>query len=159
MLHLAQVENNQSSGEVELTLLARKNSEHTWAVIKPESIPLTDSKPLHEGLLILVELSDNYEILNIQPANDWVLDLVQQYLTLGVTPTSLQEEVERAEQWRQDLTLQSQDLTRRNLEMEARREQLQALEDELKLEKQKLEQLQKELESDEDESEDESEEN
>jgi uncharacterized protein (DUF3084 family) len=70
-----------------------------------------------------------------------VLDLVQQYLSVGVTPTFLQEEAERTEQWRQDLTLQSQDLTRRHLEMEARREQIQTLEEDLKREKQQLEAL------------------
>jgi predicted RNase H-like nuclease (RuvC/YqgF family) len=69
------------------------------------------------------------------------LDLVEQYLSAGVTPTFLQEEAERTEQWRQDLTLQSQDLTRRHLEMEARREQIQTLEEDLKREKQQLEAL------------------
>ncbi|HEY9612489.1 hypothetical protein [Allocoleopsis sp.] len=147
MLHLAQVQHNESAGGVELQLLARQNSEHTWAVINPESIPLTNSKPLNEGSLILVELSENHEIVSIQPAKDWVLDLVEKYLTIEVNPTFLQEEAERVEQWRQDLTLQSQDLTRRNLELEARREQLQTLEEELKEEKQKLEQRNKESES------------
>lgn len=145
MLHLAQVQPNESAGGVELQLLARHNPEHTWAVINPETIPLNNNKSLHEGLLILVDLSENYEILSIQPAKDWVLDLVQKYLTIEVNPTFLQEEAERVEQWRQDLTLQSQDLTRRNLELEARREQLQTLEEELKQEKQQLEQSQQQL--------------
>ncbi|HEY9668400.1 MAG TPA: hypothetical protein V6C91_16445 [Coleofasciculaceae cyanobacterium] len=146
MLHLAQVQHSENVGGVELKLLARQQSEHTWALIQPESVPLNNNNSLNEGLLLLVDLSENHEILNIQQAKDWVLELVQKYLTIGVTPTFLQEEVERAEQWRQDLTLQSQDLTRRNLELEARREQLQALEEELKPEKQKLEQRNQELE-------------
>lgn len=149
MLHLAQVQHSESAGGVELMLLARQNSENTWAVINPESIPLTNSKPLNEGLLILVDLSDNQEIVSIQQAKDWVLDMVQKYLTIGVTPTFLQEEAERSEQWRQDLTLQSQDLTRRNLELEARREQLQSLEEELKQEKEELEKRKKDMDSDE----------
>jgi flagellar motility protein MotE (MotC chaperone) len=145
MLHLAQVQNNDSAGGVELQLLARQNPEHTWAVINPESIPLTNNKSLNEGLLILVDLSENHEILSIHQAKDWVLDFVQKYLTIEVSPTFLQEEAERVEQWRQDLTLQSQDLTRRNLELEARREQLQTLEEELKQEKQQLQVLEEEL--------------
>ena len=145
MLHLAQVQNNDSAGGVELQLLARQNPEHTWAVINPESIPLTNSKSLNEGLLILVDLSENREILSIHQAKDWVLDFVQKYLTIEVSPTFLQEEAERVEQWRQDLTLQSQDLTRRNLELDARREQLQTLEEELKQEKQQLQVLEEEL--------------
>jgi hypothetical protein len=147
MLHLAQVQSNESAGGVELQLLARHNPEHTWAVINPETIPLSNSKSLNEGSLILVDLSENYEILSIQQAKDWVLDLVQKYLTIEVNPTFLQEEAERVEQWRQDLTLQSQDLTRRNLELEARREQLQTLEEELKQEKQLLEEEKRKLDA------------
>jgi hypothetical protein len=139
MLHLAQVQNNESVGQVELRLLARQQSENSWAVISPEDIPLTDTNSLSEGLLVLVELSENQEIQSVQPAKDWVLDLVQKYLSIGITPAFLQEEAERTEQWRQDLTLQSQDLTRRHLEMEARREQIQTLEEDLKREKQQLE--------------------
>jgi hypothetical protein len=132
MLHLAQVQNNENGGGVELRLLARKHSENSWAVINPESVSYTNGSFLQEGVLVLVELSDKREVLSIQNAKDWVLDLVQQYLTVGVSPSFLKQEAERAEQWRQKLTLDSQDLTRRHLEMEARREQIQTLEEDLK---------------------------
>src|SRR4028118_286508 len=154
MLHLAQVQNNESVGGVELQLLARQQSENSWAVINkinPESIPLPKTDPLSVGLLVLVELSDTQEVLSIQHATDWVFDFVQKYLTTGVTPTFLQEEAERTEQWRQDLTLQSQDLTRRHLEMEARREQIQTLEKDLKREKQELEVMAAQLKTKEEE--------
>ncbi|NES24076.1 MAG: hypothetical protein F6K41_35485, partial [Symploca sp. SIO3E6] len=85
------------------------------------------------------------EILNIQPAQDWVLTLVDQYLSTGVTPTFLREEAERTEQWRQDLTLQSQNLTRQRLEMEARRERIETLEEELKQKEKELEEKAKKL--------------
>jgi hypothetical protein len=52
-----------------------------------------------------------------------------------MTPELLQQEVERAEHWRQSLTLQNQDLARRSLELEARREQIQSLEESMKKEK------------------------
>lgn len=132
MLHLAQVQNKENGGGVELRLLARQHSENSWAVINPENVPYTNSNSLHEDALVLVDLSDKREVLSIQNAKDWVLDLVQQYLTIGVSPNFLKEEAERAEQWRQKLTLDSQDLTRRHLEMEARREQIQTLEEDLK---------------------------
>jgi hypothetical protein len=125
------VQNNESGSGVELRLLARQHSENSWAVINPETIQITDTDFQNEGVLVLVELSDNREVLNIQNAKDWVLDVVQKYLTTGVSPDFLEEEARRTEQWRQDLTLQSQDLTRRYLEMEARREQIQALEEDL----------------------------
>jgi polyhydroxyalkanoate synthesis regulator phasin len=131
MLHLAQVQNKENGGGVELRLLARQHSENSWAVINPENVAYTNGNSLHEDALVLVDLSDKREVLSIQNAKDWVLDLVQQYLTIGVSPNFLKEEAERAEQWRQKLTLDSQDLTRRHLEMEARREQIQTLEEEL----------------------------
>ncbi|HEY9728811.1 MAG TPA: hypothetical protein V6D50_20365 [Chroococcales cyanobacterium] len=131
MLHLAQVQNKENGGGVELRLLARQHSENSWAVINPENVVYTNGNSLHEDALVLVDLSDKREVLSIQNAKDWVLDLVQQYLTIGVSPNFLKEEAERAEQWRQKLTLDSQDLTRRHLEMEARREQIQTLEEEL----------------------------
>lgn len=132
MLHLAQVQNKENGGGVELRLLARQHSENSWAVINPDNVPYTNSNSLQEGMLVLIELSDQREVLSVQNAKDWVLDLVQQYLTIGVSPNFLKEEAERAEQWRQKLTLESQDLTRRHLEMEARREQIQTLEEDLK---------------------------
>lgn len=132
MLHLAQVQNKENGGGVELRLLARQHSENSWAVINPDNVPYTNVNSLQEGMLVLIELSDQREVLSVQNAKDWVLDLVQQYLTIGVSPNFLKEEAERAEQWRQKLTLDSQDLTRRHLEMEARREQIQTLEEDLK---------------------------
>lgn len=151
MLHLAQVQNNDSGEGVELRLLARQQSENSWVVINSESVPLTNTNFLNEGWLVLVELSDNQEVLKIQDAKDWVLDVVQKYLTNGVTPTFLREEAERTEQWRQDLTLQSQDMTRRHLEMEARREQIQTLEEDLKRDKQQLDEKAEQLKAKEEE--------
>lgn len=149
MLHLAQVKKNESSGGVELQLLASQWEENIWSVIDPRDIPLANengkaSVVLTEnlvGILVLVELSDQDQVLSLQPAKDWVLGIVQKYLKGIISPNFLQEELERVEQWRQDLTLQSQDLTRRNLEMEARREQIQELEENLKREKKQLESM------------------
>ena len=63
------------------------------------------------------------------------MELIQNYLTTGISPEFLRQEAERAEDWRQNLTLQNQDLARRTLELEARREQIQALEEALKRDK------------------------
>lgn len=153
MLHLAQVEKNDFSGEVELRLLARQQAEYTWAVIAPEddfsvvqSIDNTASHLyLNQGLLVLVELSETNQVLSIREAKDWVLDMVRQYLVLGVTPEFLQREAERAEEWRQDLTLQSQELARRLMEMEARQEQIQHLEEDLKRQKKDIEKMAEEV--------------
>ncbi|NEO29918.1 MAG: hypothetical protein F6K36_05595 [Symploca sp. SIO3C6] len=145
MLYLAQVKLNESVRNeknvqaLELRLLAIQQSEHCWAVIEPERIPLDNTESLVADSLVLAEISDDRKILNLENVKDWVLDVVKEYLTIGVSPSFLQQEAERTEQWRQELTLQSQDLTRRHLEMEARREQIQTLEDKLKQEKEQLE--------------------
>lgn len=140
MLHLAQVQKQELSGKLGLRLLARQEAEYAWVVMAEEVvIPVAEvilgvrvALTLSEGLLILVELSSTGELESIQDPTYWVLDLVKTYLTSGITPVFLQQEVERTEKWRQSLTLQNQDLARRSLELEARREQIQALEESLR---------------------------
>jgi len=133
MLHLAQLQQNQISRDPELRILATQESGGSWSLITKEQIlPSPHSKGLSDGLLVLVETNDQEEITNIQSAKNWVLDFVEKYLTLGITPSFIEQESERIEEWRQDLTLQTQDLGRRQWEMESRREQIQALEEEIK---------------------------
>ncbi|CDN16677.1 FIG00876815: hypothetical protein [Richelia intracellularis] len=96
----------------------------------PQPIPFS----LTENLLVLVELSSTGKIEWVEEATNWVLNLVRTFLTTGITPEILRQEAEKAEKWRQDLTLQSQDLARRSLELEARREQIQSLEENIKRE-------------------------
>ncbi len=136
MLYLAQVHKNEFLDQPQLRLLARQEAENMWGMIPEEAfILLGKGNFLTEDLLVLVELSSTGDIEKLEEATNWVLDLVQTYLTTGITPEFLREEAERAEQWRQNLTLQNQDLARRSLELEARREQIQALEESLKREK------------------------
>ncbi len=137
MLYLAQVHRNQFLNQFQLKLLARQEAENIWATIPEETcILLGKGNTLNEKLLVLVELSSTGEIERIEEATNWILEIVDKYLNSGITPEFLRQEAERAEQWRQDLTLQNQDLARRSLELEARREQIQALEESLMREKQ-----------------------
>ncbi|OWY67172.1 hypothetical protein B7486_32965 [cyanobacterium TDX16] len=137
MFYLAQIIKYGISGKLGLKLLASQEAEHTWVLVSDRSAILDvettigDRCPftLAEGLLVLAELSpDCCQVYSLQNAADWVMELVQTYLTSGITPLFLQQEMERAEKWRQTLTLQTQELSRRALEVEARREQIQALE-------------------------------
>ncbi|MEB3338397.1 MAG: hypothetical protein VKJ46_13100 [Leptolyngbyaceae bacterium] len=140
MLHLAQVVKKGALSNADLRLLAYQKAEEIWAVVLEEDALLSTTLPCPgEGALVLVELADTREILQVQESTHWVLALIQAYLTTGITPEFLQKEAERAEQWRQSLTLQSQELSRRALEIEARREQIEALEEKIKQEKQELE--------------------
>lgn len=139
MLHLAQVKHKDPEGKVTLKLLAQQKSEHAWAVLTGEDDRLwIDTDEYGEGCLVLVELSPTRQVQQIYDATHWVLDMIEQYLALGITPADLREEVQRAEQWRQSLTLKNQELGRRMWEVEARREQIQELEENLKQEKQAI---------------------
>ncbi|MBW4665437.1 MAG: DUF2090 domain-containing protein [Chroococcus sp. CMT-3BRIN-NPC107] len=136
MLYLAQVQKQKSPGQLELLLLAHQQSTYKWEVDEQEKIvSLAEAISLQEGVLVLLELSPSGEMQSLQDAASWVLELVKTYLTSGVTPAFLKAETERAEQWRQSMTLQNQDLARRSLEVEARREQIQALEESFKRDK------------------------
>lgn len=143
MLYLAQVQKKEISGEISLQLLACQNSDETWAMLFQETVltlpPDFDRNVLNEGMLVLANIGENSKILHIQTATNWVLELVEKYLTTGFTPDFLQQEAQKAEGWRQSLTLQSQELSRRFIEVEARREQIQNLEAKLQQEKELLE--------------------
>ena len=139
MWHLAQVKTQNPDGKAQLQLLAQQKAEHAWAVLSEETNDLCiEGKSYQEGTLLLVELNASRQIQRVQEATAWILEVIEQYLTIGITPAILQEEVQRAEQWRQSLTLKSQELQRRALEIEARREQIQELEDNLIQEKEQL---------------------
>jgi hypothetical protein len=139
MLYLAQVHKTGFSSQAGLRLLAVQTSETVWDLITDtEGILAAEVNDYGKDLLVLVELSSTRQVLSIRDATAWVLEFVQKFLAMGITPDFLQQETIRAEQWRQSLTLQSQELDRRALELEARREQIQALEEELKQKKQQL---------------------
>ncbi len=140
MLHLAQVHQKSYAGKAGLRLLATQKAENAWTVATEEEFVLsTKASDYGESALVLVELSPTQQILSIQDAKGWVLKLIEDYLVNGITPAFLEQETERAERWRQSLTLQSQELDRRTLELEARREQIQTLEENLKREKKQFE--------------------
>ncbi len=101
--------------------------------------------PFNEQVLLIIKTEGDIEIegdglvVSIVEATDWVLAFVKDYLSQGMTPQDLQDEIERAEQWRQSLTLQSQEVRRRTLETAARRDEIQNLEKRLKLDRETTE--------------------
>jgi hypothetical protein len=146
MLHLAQVQRNLTSGEIQLRLLAYQKSNLLWEKIDLKFINIPEDHQFNERVLLLVDLDQNNKITEVKEATNWVIGLIEQYLTsLILTPDFMKEEAARVEEWRQEIALKNQDLTRRHLEMETQREQLQELADTLKLEQQKLESRKKEL--------------
>jgi predicted RNase H-like nuclease (RuvC/YqgF family) len=145
MIYLAQVQKKGFLGKAGLRLIARQKSEEIWVILSEEEVISSSESQWNEGVFVLVELSANKQVLKVEEATQWIIHLIQKYLTKGITPDFLSEEINQIEQWRQSLTLQSQEVARRTVELEARREQLQLLEEELNREKKKLEKLAAEL--------------
>jgi chromosome segregation ATPase len=142
MQYLAQVQKKESSNEADLLLIARQYSEYGWAVIADqEVVTYSGDRQFGEGVLLLVKLSDTRQVVEANDAKAWLLNIMQAFLSSGITPEFLRDEAERAERWRQEQTLKSQDLDRRALELEARREQIKQLEENLKAEKKQIENL------------------
>ncbi|MEM1367003.1 MAG: hypothetical protein AAGG02_03105 [Cyanobacteria bacterium P01_H01_bin.15] len=139
MLYLAQVSQNTVSAELELELLAQQNAHDCWQICEPEFVNLERAahSDLAAGLLVLVELNHEHQIIQRQPATEFVLGLLRT-LEQGIAAEFLVQEAARLEEWRRTLTVQNLDLTRVRLEIEARREELQALEANLKREQEKL---------------------
>jgi hypothetical protein len=139
MLHLAQVQTNSDSGEKELQVLARQQSENIWEVDNSDVFVLAKESSLGEGVLVLVEMGESRQIISIQEAKDWILSILQQYLTKNAIDSQfIEAEQIKVEQWRQEITAQNLELNRRSLEIETRREQLQELEQALKQDREDL---------------------
>ncbi|MBD2257452.1 hypothetical protein [Pseudanabaena sp. FACHB-2040] len=148
MQYLAKVQKKAFLGGAELLLLAQRQDETAWEVLSSERIVETSNLiAFQEGHLVLVALDGLNQIEQVEDATPWVLTLVEQYLAFGVTPQALEQEIERAERWRQSLTLKSQEVDRRALETAARRDEIQELERKLKLEQEHLEVQRTELEA------------
>jgi len=146
MLYLAQVKIDLNSGEIQLQVLARQESEYVWEVDNSETLPLNKQSSLGAGVLVLVEMDQNQQIVSIQEAKEWVLSILQQYLTKNaINPQFIKTEQSKVEKWRQEITAQNLELNRRALEIETRREQLQELEQELKRDREELDRLRREL--------------
>jgi hypothetical protein len=157
MLYLAQVQKNTTSGEMGMQLLACQTSDDIWQLSKTEILPLAEENNFNEGVFLLVECVDNKQVVSISEAKDLILNLLQlsvakarldsplQTASTRSNPPLLEEEREKIEQWRQEITSQSLELNRRALEIETHREQLQELEQTLKQNSEKLIEEQKQL--------------
>ena len=139
MLHLAQVQKNPTSGNLELQIIASQIDDSVWEVDNSTIIPLTEEISLVESVLVLLEKESDNSITKIQPATDWILSLLQKHFTKNaISPQLVAAEQSKIEEWRQEITVQNLELNRRFLEIETRREQLQELEQSLKQEQEQL---------------------
>jgi hypothetical protein len=134
MLYLAQVTKNPYLNELELQLLVMETNEHLWQKTSG-TLYMENRETLqkfNEGVLVLVEVDENKQILQIDNAKNWMLDVITEFLNEPrLTPEFIQQEEARIEQGRQEITSKNLDLTRRQLELETQREQIQAVESSL----------------------------
>jgi hypothetical protein len=134
MLYLAQVTKNPYLNELELQLLVMETNEHLWQKTSG-TLYMENRETLqkfNEGVLVLLEVDENKQILQIDNAKNWILDIVTEFLSEPrLTPEFIQQEEERIEEGRQEITSKNLDLTRRQLELETQREQIQAVESSL----------------------------
>lgn len=152
MLYLAKVQKNDATNDILLMLLACQKSESLWSLVpssdnEGDLLAVTDRAGCPSEGFVLAEVSENGQIESTQDATPWVLTVIEQYVTKGITPEVLMAEAEQAEEWRQSLTLKSQDVVRRSLEVETRRDQIQELERGLEDKREKLDAKREELES------------
>jgi len=134
MLYLAQVTRNPYLNELELQLLVMETNEHLWQKTSA-TLYMENRETLqqfNEGVLVLLEVDENKQILQIDNAKNWILDIITEFLNEPrLTPEFIQQEEARIEQGRQELTSKNLDLIRRHLELETQREQIQAVESSL----------------------------
>ncbi|MBE9077596.1 hypothetical protein IQ241_09850 [Romeria aff. gracilis LEGE 07310] len=141
MRYLAKIHQKSATGEVLIQLLAHQRAEYLWETVTEEKLVMLEAAtPFNEGLLVILDLDSQEAVTDLQDASDWVMEIVSQYLSQGMTPGALREEFNRVEQWRQSLTLQGQEVRRRALETAARRDEIQELEKNLKRKYEELEQ-------------------
>ena len=146
MRYLAKVERASFLGNAVLQLLARQLDSYLWEKLtKEKTIETEIALGVGNGALILVDIEEEVFKVTAVDAVPWVTMLVEQFLSQGITPEFLAKEAERAEQWRQSLTLESQEVERRALETAARRDEIQELERNLKIAREELEQREAEF--------------
>lgn len=141
MRYLAKVERASFLGNAVLQLLARQLDGYLWEKLpKEKSIETNIALGVGNGAVILVDVEEDvFKVTAAEDAVPWLMDIVDRFLSQGITPEFLAHEAERAEQWRQSLTLESQEVERRALETAARRDEIQELERNLKLAREELE--------------------
>jgi hypothetical protein len=133
MLYLAQVKNSFNKDSLDLQLIAYQQANLSWSICHPEIITLHNSNFLNEGVLVLVNVEENKDVVDIKEAKDWILTLINIYLNSeSLSLENLQREKSKLEEWKQELTSEQQKITQDRLELETRLEQLQELEDNLK---------------------------
>ncbi len=148
MLYLAEVQKKSGGllggGKAEIKLLACQRSEQSWSAVPgDESLPADEANDYASGALVLVDLTNNKQVRNVQPAARQLVSILQNFSRLQEKSKIQEEEIE---QWKESLTYQSHALEQRGRDLEARQEQLQQMESDLEQLEQQRQELQLERE-------------
>ncbi len=143
MLYLAELQKRPGGfglggNKTDLKLLACQRGENNWTEVRDETIPADEAaKEFTPGALVLVDLSNNKQVQQIQEAAPKLVKILQNF---SRSQEKFKTQWEEIEQWKASLTFQAQELNRREMELQAKEEQLQELEGELeRLEQQRQE--------------------
>lgn len=143
MLYLAELQKRPGGfglggNKTDLKLLACQRGENNWTEVRDETIPADEAaKEFTPGALVLVDLSTNKQVQQIQEAAPKLVKILQNF---SRSQEKFKTQWEEIEQWKASLTFQAQELNRREMEVQANEEQLQQLEGELeRLEQQRQE--------------------
>jgi chromosome segregation ATPase len=128
VLYLAEVHKKTSfmaGVKAELRLLARQQAEQSWSPVPGEEmVPFESATDFNHGHLVLVDLTANRQVQQVQDAAKQLVAILQNFTRMREKFLSQEEEIEG---WKQSLVYQSQELTGRELEMQARQEELELL--------------------------------
>lgn len=144
MLYLAEVQKSKGvfgAGKAELKLLACQRGE-SWSAVPGDELvaaPPEEANKYENGVVVLVELSQNRQVQRVMPGRDLV-PILQNFSRQQEKYKNKEEEIE---QWKESLTYQAQELNRREMEIQAKQEQLEGMEGEFE----RLEQQRQEIDS------------
>lgn len=132
MLYLAEVHKKTSfmaGVKTELRLLARQQAEQSWTPVPGEEmVPFEVTSDYNHGHLVLVDLSANRQVQQVNDAAKQLVAILQNFTRMREKFLAQEEEIEG---WKQSLVYQSQELTSRELEMQARQEELELLQSQM----------------------------
>lgn len=141
MRYLAEVQKTgMIGGKTQLKLLAYQQGEHKWNVLSKEEVIATEAaNEFKAGVLVLVDLSENKQVKQIQNAARPLVGILQSYSGLEKKIKLQQEDLEL---WEHTKTYSKQEFERRRAELQIREQKFNEQKEEFK---QKLEQQHQQL--------------
>lgn len=131
MYYLAQVIEKPLYGKTKVQLVSQKRLDGLWAKVASEAIALSsEQNRFNQGVLVLVELNEQRQIVKIIPALDELISSFRDWVLKSAKFDGRESEIKL---WRESLDYQSQQLFIREQEIERREDLLKQREKKLQL--------------------------